>query len=72
MKWTKHDDYALVSDCGRYSVAKIGGKDGVAYEVWRRRTHPAGPGLVEHGIIDSRQARKIAERDSSTIGQSAE
>ena len=64
MKWKKHDDYALVSECGCYTVAKIGGKDGHRYEVWRSRKHPEGVHLVAHNIATSIEARKLAEADS--------
>jgi len=64
MKWRRHDDYALVSRCGRYSVAKIGGRDGVRYEVWRRREHPEGPHLVAHNLETAKEAKKLALEDS--------
>ena len=64
MKWKRHDDYALVSECGWYSVAKIGGKDGHRYEVWRRREHPEGVHLVAHNLATAAEAKKLAREDS--------
>lgn len=64
MKWVKHDGYAIVSDDGCYSIAKIGGKGGQCYEVWRTRAHKEGPHLVAHNVATSAQARKLAEADA--------
>jgi hypothetical protein len=63
MRWVKHDDYALVSECGFYSVAKIGGKDGVRYEVYRTRAHPEGVHLVAHNLETAAEAKKLAFED---------
>ena len=64
MRWKRHDDYALVSDCGFYSVCKIGGKDGVAYEVYRTRAHPEGPHLVAHNLETATEAKRLAGEDA--------
>jgi len=65
VKWVKQSDYALLSDCGCYSVCKIGGKDGVAYEVWRRREHPEGPHLVAHNLETAKEAKRLAGEDAA-------
>ena len=64
MRWKRHDDYALVSDCGCYSVAKIGGKDGHRYEVYRTRAHPEGVHLVAHNLETAAEAKKLALDDA--------
>jgi hypothetical protein len=64
MRWKRHDDYALVSDCGGYSVAKIGGKDGVRYEVYRTRAHPEGVHLVAHNLETATEAKRLAGEDA--------
>ena len=61
MKWKKHDDNAIVSDCGCYSVTKIG----AYYEAWRRRAHPDGPKMLDTHIETSADARKLCERDAA-------
>lgn len=70
MKWKKHDGYALVSDCGFYSVTKIGfehesGKTGAFYESWRRRAHPDGPHLIATNLTTSDEARHLCELDDA-------
>lgn len=60
VRWKKHDDYAIVSDDGRYSICRIG----EAFEVWRTRQHDEGPHLVATNLPDSQEARKLAEADS--------
>ena len=64
MKWVKQSDYALLSDCGGYSVAKIGGKDGVRYEVYRTRAHPEGVHLVAHNLETATEAKRLAGEDA--------
>ena len=63
MKWIKHDNYAIKSECGRYSVCKIGFKNGHFYEAWRTRAHKDGPHLIAHNIADAKEARRLAEAD---------
>ena len=41
MNWRKHSDYASVSDCGAYSVAKYG-RPPHDYVAWRTPMHPTG------------------------------
>lgn len=70
MKWRKHDDSALVSDCGFYSVTRIGyqnesGQKGGFYEAWRRRAHPDGPHLIASNLATSAEARHLCERDDA-------
>ncbi len=64
LKWKKHDNYAIKSDCGRYSICSIGFNGGRFFEVWRTRAHESGPHLVAHNIADAKEARKLAEADS--------
>jgi len=43
MRWTKASNYAVISSCGHYSVAKIGSASGTfTYEAWRTNSHPKG------------------------------
>lgn len=68
MKWSRASEYALVSDCGMYSVAKIGTENGRIYETWRTRKHPDGPHLVAVNLATSAEARKLAEQDRVSTG----
>ena len=60
MKWRKHDGSAIVSEDGRYAIARLG----AAYEVWRTRKHEEGPHLCATNIGDAQEARRLAEADS--------
>ena len=64
MKWTKHDQITIVSDCGRYSICSIGYPGGRFFEVWRTRKHEDGPHLVAHNVADSKEARRLAAEDA--------
>ena len=64
MRWHPPALYAQVSECGRYSVCKIGGRDGYRYETWRTRAHPEGPHLVAHNLETADEAKRMAEADS--------
>jgi len=35
LKWKKWGEYALISDCGKYSIAKTGPADDYIYHVFR-------------------------------------
>lgn len=35
MNWTRHSHYALVSECRRFTIAKVIVQAGVRYEIWR-------------------------------------
>ncbi len=35
MKWKKWGEYALISECGKYSIAKTGPADNYVYHVFR-------------------------------------
>jgi len=45
VQWKPVNDYAIVSVCGSYSVAKYGGKP-LMYGAWRMPAHPKGRGLL--------------------------
>jgi hypothetical protein len=63
LTWKQHDKYALVSDCGRYSVAKIGSESGrFTYEAWRRGQYPA----LAVNLPDANTAKLRCEHDQAT------
>ena len=35
MNWSRHTKYALVSECRRFTIAKVIVQAGVRYELWR-------------------------------------
>ena len=35
MKWKKWGEYALISECGKYSIAKTGPADDIVYHVFQ-------------------------------------
>ena len=55
--------YAFVSDCGTYSVCKIGINGSAVYEAWRTRAHRDGPHLVATNLDSADLARQICEAD---------
>lgn len=55
-------DWHQLSDCGRYSVCRIGGPV-TFYEAWRTRQHEDGPHLIATNLATSAEARQIAEGD---------
>ena len=65
MNWRKTGalEYAQVSECGRYSVCRIGIADGQFYEAWRTRKHEDGPHLIATNLPTSQAAREVAEED---------
>ena len=67
MKWQKTNAsaYAQVSECGRYSVCRIGIAGGQFYEAWRTRQHEDGPHLVDTNLPTSQAAREAAEQDAA-------
>jgi hypothetical protein len=63
LTWKQHDKYALVSDCGRYSVAKIGSATGrYTYEAWKRGQYPA----LAVNLPDANTAKLRCEHDQDT------
>jgi hypothetical protein len=67
MNWKKHDDYAIKSEDGRYSICSVGIKGGRVYEVYRTRSHENGLGLIATRITDAQQARDIAEAHEAEL-----
>ena len=63
MNWQNPARYAQVSECGRYSVCRIGIGDGQFLEAWRTRQHPDGPHLVSTNLKTALDARKACEAD---------
>ena len=62
MQWVKHDDYAIVTDDGRYSIAKVGvGPGEYVYECWQTRRHEDGSHLIATCIADPKDARRLVE-----------
>jgi hypothetical protein len=59
LTWKQRSDYAQVSDCGSYSVAKVRTDDKPFYEAWRTRQHPDGPGMIQTGLPTAEFARKL-------------
>ena len=55
--------YAQVSECGRFSVCRIGFGDGHRFEAWRTRAHPDGPHLIATNLPTSQAARDAAGKD---------
>ena len=65
LTWKQHDKYALISDCGNYSVAKIGSATGRwSYEAWRRKAHPLGRRLLAGNLPDANTAKAVCDDDS--------
>ena len=65
MNWTPATaaDWYQLTDCGRYSVARIGMKSGTFFEAWRTRKHLDGPHLISTNLPTSQAARDAAEED---------
>ena len=63
MNWKRHDKYAELSDCERYSVAAYGTGNGWRFEGWRTRKHAEGPHLVCANVT-AEEARKLCEEDA--------
>ena len=66
MKWlpVPGNTMALVSDCGRYAVCKIGGANKVyRYEAWRSVKHEKGRLCLERGLPDANTAKALCEGD---------
>jgi hypothetical protein len=62
--WKQHSMYALVSECGEYSVAKIGSSGGrYSYESWRTKSHPSGRLLLACNLPDANTAKLCCEAD---------
>ena len=63
MNFTRTDKYAQKSDCGRYSVAAMGGGGGwLQYAAWRTPAHETGRLLL--GLHPTAEAaRKACEDD---------
>ena len=57
--------YAIVSSCGQYAIAKIGFSGGCFYEARRTRLHPEGPHLVSTNIKTPDDARALCEADAN-------
>lgn len=68
MNWLKHSDWAIVSDCGRYSVSKArSGTNGerVAYTPWLRGTKGRDgrpPQQIGPDVATAAEARAVCER----------
>ena len=54
--------YALLSDCGCYSICKVGAGR-VTYEAWRTAKHPEGRRCLERGLPDAATAKTLCEGD---------
>lgn len=65
MNWRKHDAYAIVSECGRYSICSIGYNGGRAFEAWRTRAHAEGPHLISTNLESAEAARAACEADDA-------
>ncbi len=65
MNWNWPTKYAQLTECGRYSVAKVGNGTRFLYEAWRTRAHPCGAGLIRTGIATADEARLTCEKDDS-------
>ena len=66
MKWKPipANGYALLSDCGCYSVCKVGGANGVMrYSAWRTAKHPEGRKLLMPNLPDAATAKTLCEGD---------
>jgi hypothetical protein len=64
LTWKQLDKYALVSDCGRYSVAKYGSESGrYTYAAWRTQKHPLGRLALAMNLPDAITARLRCEHD---------
>ena len=65
MNWqpTPATAYAQLSECGRFSVCRIGFGDGHFFEAWRTRSHEDGPHLIATNLPTSQAARDAAEED---------
>jgi hypothetical protein len=64
LTWRQHDKYSLLSDCGRYSVAKYGSETGrFTYAAWRTQKHPLGRLMLASNLPDAITARLRCEHD---------
>ena len=61
MKWKKASEYAIVSACWSYSVARYG-VEPFQYLAWRMPSHPLGRSILG-AYPDASQAKKRAEDD---------
>lgn len=60
-----NDRDAIVSDCGRYSVARHGSATGrKTYEAYRRKGHPLGPMCLERNLSSADTAKLRCEADA--------
>ena len=64
MKWlpVPGNPMALVSECGRYAICKIGGGR-MTYEAWRSVKHEKGRLCLERGLPDANTAKALCEGD---------
>jgi len=61
MNWLKPKDTAQLTDCGKYSVCRIGDNGRRTYEAWRTRKHPDGPKCLGVGLQTAEAARRTCE-----------
>jgi hypothetical protein len=52
-----------LSECGGFSVCRIGPEGSRFYEAWRTRAHPEGPHLIATNLPSADEARRIAGED---------
>jgi len=64
IEWLPPKDTAIVSQCGRYSVAKIGPLSSrPTYEAWRTLKHPLGRLQLATNLSDAMTAKLRCEAD---------
>ena len=63
MKFVRYDDYAIISDCGRYSVAKTHHGERVIYAAWLRGQPPTH--LAEYDNAADAKARCVLHLSES-------
>jgi hypothetical protein len=60
--------YALRSDCGRYSVCKIGSESGrFTYSAWLTPTHPCGRFQLSTNLPDANTAKLVCDDYESRL-----
>ena len=55
--------YALLSDCGHWSVCKVWSETGYLYQAWRTAKHPEGRALLAARLPDAETAKARCEGD---------
>jgi hypothetical protein len=70
MNWLEipGNKYAVRSECGRYSVCKIGSESGrFTYSAWRTQSHPSGRFQLSTNLPDATTAKLLCEDYESRL-----